>query len=174
MLFCRWCGMQWPRGWFHWFICWDTENSGNLSLSWTPCGHRHSSYRRRLSSGDSCRWVCRPCSGLSALLRHPHFWNGKKASRLCLSHRSIDTPIFTSCGGLRSQDCSLIVLTHEDIYSHTEGPTLLSHLEYLADTIIRAEPLRTGLSADVHGQVLTFCFFNEFLSVTFSLSIQTG
>ncbi|CAA6654828.1 unnamed protein product [Spirodela intermedia] len=48
--------------------------------------------------------------------------------------------------------CSLIVLTHEDVYSHTEGPTLLSHLEYLADTIIRAEPLRTGLSADVHGQ----------------------
>lgn len=50
-------------------------------------------------------------------------------------------------------DCSLVLLIHEDIYSSVEAPSLLLHLEYLADIIIRAEPLATGLAADVHGQL---------------------
>lgn len=32
-------------------------------------------------------------------------------------------------------------------------PTLLLQLEYLADVVIKAEPLATGLASDVHGQV---------------------
>ncbi|XP_038980178.1 elongator complex protein 6 isoform X2 [Phoenix dactylifera] len=50
-------------------------------------------------------------------------------------------------------DCSLVILNHEDIYSSEEAPRFLSHLEYLADIVIKTEPLSTGLSADVHGQV---------------------
>ncbi|XP_078430150.1 elongator protein 6 isoform X2 [Wolffia australiana] len=50
-----------------------------------------------------------------------------------------------------SSDSSLIALTHVDIYP--AGPTLLSHLHYLADAIIKAEPLRTGSSNQVHGQL---------------------
>ncbi|CAM8952087.1 unnamed protein product [Rhodiola kirilowii] len=59
--------------------------------------------------------------------------------------------------------CSLVILNHEDIYSCVEGPTLLLQMEYLADLIIRVEPLVTGLAADVHGQltVLNKCSSNE-------------
>lgn len=49
--------------------------------------------------------------------------------------------------------CSLVILTHEDIYPSGEGPRLLSNLEYLADTVIKTDPLSTGLAADVHGQL---------------------
>ncbi|KAK8970743.1 Elongator complex protein 6 [Platanthera guangdongensis] len=51
------------------------------------------------------------------------------------------------------QNCSLVLLNHEDIYSDIEGRRLLSHLVYLADFIIKAEPLATGIAADVHGQL---------------------
>uniref|UniRef100_A0A1D1XVH7 Elongator complex protein 6 n=1 Tax=Anthurium amnicola TaxID=1678845 RepID=A0A1D1XVH7_9ARAE len=50
-------------------------------------------------------------------------------------------------------DCSLVILNHEDIYSGTEAPTLRSYLKYLADIIIKTQPLPSGLSADVHGQL---------------------
>lgn len=50
----------------------------------------------------------------------------------------------------------MVILSHEDIYSCVEGPTPLLQLEYLADLIIRVEPLATGLAADVHGQVKIF------------------
>lgn len=46
-----------------------------------------------------------------------------------------------------------MILNHEDIYSNEEAPRLLLHLEYLADIVIKTEPLSTGLAADVHGQV---------------------
>uniref|UniRef100_A0A7N0ZVL4 Elongator complex protein 6 n=1 Tax=Kalanchoe fedtschenkoi TaxID=63787 RepID=A0A7N0ZVL4_KALFE len=49
--------------------------------------------------------------------------------------------------------CSLVVLNHKDIYSCVEGRTPLLQMEYLADLIIRVEPLSTGLAADVHGQL---------------------
>ncbi|CAN6710413.1 unnamed protein product [Malus baccata var. baccata] len=49
--------------------------------------------------------------------------------------------------------CSLIMLNHEDIYSGTAKPTLILQMEYLADILIRAEPLATGLASDVHGQL---------------------
>ncbi|KAB2598147.1 elongator complex protein 6-like [Pyrus ussuriensis x Pyrus communis] len=49
--------------------------------------------------------------------------------------------------------CSLIMLNHEDIYSGTAKPTLILQMEHLADILIRAEPLATGLASDVHGQL---------------------
>ncbi|XP_020588321.1 elongator complex protein 6 [Phalaenopsis equestris] len=51
------------------------------------------------------------------------------------------------------QDCSLVILNHEDVYLEMESPRLLSHLIYPADFIIKVEPLVTGISADVHGQL---------------------
>lgn len=51
------------------------------------------------------------------------------------------------------QECSLVVLNHADVYSCMERPTFLLQMEYLADVLIKAEPLTTGLAADVHGQV---------------------
>ncbi|XWS75083.1 hypothetical protein CRYUN_Cryun01aG0054500 [Craigia yunnanensis] len=53
---------------------------------------------------------------------------------------------------LRKLDCSLITLNHEDIYSNADGRTFLLQIEYLADILIKAEPLATGLATDVHGQ----------------------
>ncbi|KAJ7942902.1 elongator complex protein 6 [Quillaja saponaria] len=49
--------------------------------------------------------------------------------------------------------CSLVALNHEDIYLNTERPTLSLQLEYLADILVKAEPLATGLATDVHGQL---------------------
>lgn len=50
-------------------------------------------------------------------------------------------------------DCSLIILNHDDIYSSALAPSIIVHMEYLADVVIKAEPLVTGLAADVHGQL---------------------
>ncbi|XP_058204650.1 elongator complex protein 6 isoform X1 [Rhododendron vialii] len=49
--------------------------------------------------------------------------------------------------------CSLAVLNHEDIYSRMERPNLILQMEYLAEVIIKVEPLATGLATDVHGQL---------------------
>lgn len=49
--------------------------------------------------------------------------------------------------------CSLVILNHEDVYPNEEAPRLLSNLEYIADIVIKTEPLSTGLAADVHGQL---------------------
>ncbi|XP_059666151.1 elongator complex protein 6 isoform X2 [Cornus florida] len=51
------------------------------------------------------------------------------------------------------EGCSVVALNHVDIYSSTEGPPLILQMEYLADVIIKAEPLATGLATDVHGQL---------------------
>lgn len=51
------------------------------------------------------------------------------------------------------QGCSLVALSHEDVYSTVDQPNLLLQLEYLADLVIKVEPLATGLAKDVHGQV---------------------
>ncbi|KAK3023922.1 hypothetical protein RJ639_043465 [Escallonia herrerae] len=57
------------------------------------------------------------------------------------------------CHTLTTQfGCSLVTLCHEDIYSSTERATIPLQVEYLADVIIKAEPLATGLATDVHGQ----------------------
>ncbi|GAV63723.1 DUF2348 domain-containing protein/Hap2_elong domain-containing protein [Cephalotus follicularis] len=50
--------------------------------------------------------------------------------------------------------CSLVMLNHEDIYSNMERPTFILDMEYLADVLIKAEPLVTGLATDVHGQLM--------------------
>ncbi|XP_043712300.1 elongator complex protein 6-like [Telopea speciosissima] len=58
------------------------------------------------------------------------------------------------CHTLTSElGCSLVILNHEDIYSDMMGPTLILQMEYLADVVIKAEPLVTGLAPDVHGQL---------------------
>ncbi|KAF5453483.1 hypothetical protein F2P56_028381 [Juglans regia] len=49
--------------------------------------------------------------------------------------------------------CTLVALNHEDIYSSMEKPALILHLEYLADILMKTEPLATGLATDVHGQL---------------------
>ncbi|RZC84379.1 hypothetical protein C5167_047164 [Papaver somniferum] len=58
------------------------------------------------------------------------------------------------CHTLTSENgCSLVVLNHNDIYSSKTGPTLILQMEYLADVVVNAEPLVTGLATDVHGQL---------------------
>ncbi|ONK67823.1 uncharacterized protein A4U43_C05F4160 [Asparagus officinalis] len=60
------------------------------------------------------------------------------------------------CVALTSElGCSLVILNHEDIYPSGEEPppTLHSNLEYLADVVVKTEPLLTGLAVDVHGQL---------------------
>lgn len=52
------------------------------------------------------------------------------------------------------------MLNHEDIYSSTERPMLLLQMEYLAEILIKAEPLATGLAKDVHGQVINLVLQN--------------
>lgn len=49
--------------------------------------------------------------------------------------------------------CLLVTVNHGDIYSSMERPALLLQMEYLADILIKAEPLSTGLATDVHGQL---------------------
>ncbi|OAY45945.1 elongator complex protein 6 isoform X1 [Manihot esculenta] len=49
--------------------------------------------------------------------------------------------------------CSLVILNHEDIYSSMERPVFIMQMEYLADILIKTQPLATGLAADVHGQL---------------------
>jgi hypothetical protein len=53
------------------------------------------------------------------------------------------------------QNCSLVILVHEDIYAG-ENNGLLIHLRHIADLVVKAAPLSTGLAADVHGQVSFF------------------
>lgn len=58
------------------------------------------------------------------------------------------------CHTLTSElGCSLITLNHEDIYTSMERPTFTLQTKYLVDVLIKAEPLATGLAADVHGQL---------------------
>ncbi|GFP89740.1 elongator complex protein 6 [Phtheirospermum japonicum] len=58
------------------------------------------------------------------------------------------------CDSLTAQfGCSLIALNHDDVYSTTDGLNLLLQLEYLADVVMKVEPLATGLATDVHGQL---------------------
>ncbi|KAK1415654.1 hypothetical protein QVD17_31439 [Tagetes erecta] len=58
------------------------------------------------------------------------------------------------CHTLTTQfGCTIIIVLHEDIYSSGDGFTFPLQLEYLADIIIKTEPLITGLAADVHGQL---------------------
>ncbi|KAG8063829.1 hypothetical protein GUJ93_ZPchr0003g17242 [Zizania palustris] len=74
------------------------------------------------------------------------------------AHGSVDDVLdfLHYCVTLTSEmNCSLVVLIHEDIYS-SEGVGLLLHLRYIADLVIRAAPLSTGLAIDVHGQVSSF------------------
>ena len=46
-----------------------------------------------------------------------------------------------------------MILIHEDIYAVEENMGLLLHLRHIADRVVKAAPLSTGLAADVHGQV---------------------
>ncbi|KAL4575156.1 hypothetical protein LXL04_021998 [Taraxacum kok-saghyz] len=58
------------------------------------------------------------------------------------------------CHTLTTQfGCTIITVIHDDIYSSEDGFTLPTQLEYLSDITIKAEPLVTGLAADIHGQL---------------------
>ncbi|XP_051130838.1 elongator complex protein 6 isoform X2 [Andrographis paniculata] len=57
------------------------------------------------------------------------------------------------CHSLTSQfACSFVALNHDDVYSTADRSTLLLQMEYLAEVVIKVEPLATGLAKDVHGQ----------------------
>ncbi|XP_020960735.1 elongator complex protein 6 isoform X2 [Arachis ipaensis] len=49
---------------------------------------------------------------------------------------------------------ALVALNHQDIYSDGERPAFMLEIEYLADILIKVDPLATGLAKDVHGQVM--------------------
>ncbi|XP_023636864.1 elongator complex protein 6 isoform X1 [Capsella rubella] len=58
------------------------------------------------------------------------------------------------CHTLSSEsNCSLVILNHEDIYASMERPAYLLQMVCLADVVIKAEPLASGLANDVHGQL---------------------
>lgn len=68
------------------------------------------------------------------------------------SHHVLD--FLHYCYTLTSEfGCSVIALNHEDICSTTENSRLTLQMEYMADILIKAEPLATGLASDVHGQL---------------------
>lgn len=53
-----------------------------------------------------------------------------------------------------------------------ERPTLILQLEYLADILIKVEPLATGLATDVHGQVALWFFYLNVLWCCFYVSLS--
>ncbi|XP_010455406.1 PREDICTED: elongator complex protein 6-like [Camelina sativa] len=58
------------------------------------------------------------------------------------------------CHTLSSEsNCSLVILNHEDIYASMERPAFLLQMVCLADVVIKAGPLASGLANDVHGQL---------------------
>ncbi|XP_061344657.1 elongator complex protein 6 isoform X1 [Gastrolobium bilobum] len=58
------------------------------------------------------------------------------------------------CHTLTSEcGCAFIALDHKDIYLNGERPAVILEMEYLADILVKAEPLATGLAKDVHGQL---------------------
>lgn len=52
------------------------------------------------------------------------------------------------------QVCSLLLLTHRDVYEAGDETIMAHQLEYISDTIIHVEPLATGQANDVHGQLI--------------------
>lgn len=54
------------------------------------------------------------------------------------------------------QGCSLVLLSHQDIYASMDNSSFIRHLEYFADIVIGVEPLNSGLAADIHGQLTVF------------------
>ncbi|XP_057475454.1 elongator complex protein 6-like isoform X4 [Actinidia eriantha] len=79
--------------------------------------------------------------------------NNFLSSSRCTSGCFIEPCPFCKCYVILFKGCSLVVLNHEDIYSSVERPTLILQMEYLAEVIIKAEPLATGFATDVHGQL---------------------
>ncbi|KAK7258492.1 hypothetical protein RIF29_24071 [Crotalaria pallida] len=59
------------------------------------------------------------------------------------------------CHTLTSEyDFAFVALDHKDIYSYEERSALILEVEFLADILVNAEPLATGLAKDVHGQLM--------------------
>ncbi|KAL2653029.1 hypothetical protein R1flu_021157 [Riccia fluitans] len=54
---------------------------------------------------------------------------------------------------VKKQRCSVVLLTHQDVYEESPVSSMNLALEYAADTVLTVEPLSTGLAVDVHGQV---------------------
>ncbi|XP_057422522.1 elongator complex protein 6-like [Lotus japonicus] len=58
------------------------------------------------------------------------------------------------CQTLTSEyGCTFIALDHKDIYLNGERPAIILEIEYLADILVKAEPLATGLAKDMHWQI---------------------
>ncbi|TKY66254.1 Elongator complex protein 6 [Spatholobus suberectus] len=59
------------------------------------------------------------------------------------------------CHTLTSEyGCAFIALDHKDIYLNGDRAAVILEMEYLADILVKAEPLATGLAKDVHGQLM--------------------
>ncbi|RDY05912.1 Elongator complex protein 6, partial [Mucuna pruriens] len=59
------------------------------------------------------------------------------------------------CHTLTSEyGCAFIALDHKDIYLNGDRAPVILEMEYLADILVKAEPLATGLAKDVHGQLM--------------------
>ncbi|CAI8612461.1 unnamed protein product [Vicia faba] len=52
--------------------------------------------------------------------------------------------------------CAFVALDHRDIYLNEDKPDIILEMEHLADVLVKAEPLATGLAKDVHGQLMVF------------------
>ncbi|XP_054786269.1 elongator complex protein 6 isoform X2 [Prosopis cineraria] len=61
--------------------------------------------------------------------------------------------LMLQCPGENNEDSTFVALDHKDIYLNGERPILILEMEYLADILIKVEPLATGLAKDVHGQL---------------------
>ncbi|CAD6341247.1 unnamed protein product [Miscanthus lutarioriparius] len=113
----------------------------------------HLLLKRALASGGAAAFLAlaQPFSYYDRVLR-------KMGCNLSLHRRNERLHFFELLGfpGKASfyyRNCSLVVLIHEDIYADEENMGLLLHLRYIADLVIKAAPLSTGLAADVHGQL---------------------
>ncbi|QCE11184.1 elongator complex protein 6 [Vigna unguiculata] len=59
------------------------------------------------------------------------------------------------CHTLTSEyGCAFIALDHKDIYLNGDRTAVILEMEYLAEILVKAEPLATGLAKDVHGQLM--------------------
>ncbi|KAF7811443.1 elongator complex protein 6 [Senna tora] len=68
--------------------------------------------------------------------------------------------------------CTFVALDHKDIYLNGERPILILEMEYLADILIKAKPLATGLAKDVHGQLMVLDKETQNLQISSPIKIH--
>ena len=72
-----------------------------------------------------------------------------------------------------SQGCAFIALDHKDIYLNGDRTAVILEMEYLAEILVKAEPLATGLAKDVHGQVDLYHSALQYNNFILKLFIQS-